>query len=148
MWEPINPHKNVILFCLFTQLVITALYEKLDRWGEYAHLLTHKRLGRPTKKSRFFQSNKNPWLRYMFYCWIKIMAKFHKNNLFNPTSLYRWVWIQVAMAPAQTATQEEFSPTLIYVQHFYHGPKQQVYLRNLNHMNISFQPLPHKSGQT
>lgn len=78
MWEPINLHKNVILFCLFTELVITALHEKQDRWGEHVHLLTHKRLGRPTKRTRCFQSNKNPWLRYIFYCCLKSMAKFQK----------------------------------------------------------------------
>lgn len=148
MWEPINLHKNVILFCLFTELVITALHEKQDRWGEHVHLLTHKRLGRPTKRTRCFQSNKNPWLRYIFYCCLKSMAKFQKNNLFNSTSLYGWVWIQVATAPAQTATQEEFSPTSVYAQQFYHGPQQQIHLRNLNHMNISFQPLPHKLTQS
>lgn len=78
MWEPINPHKNAILFCLFTQLAITALHGKQDRWGEDAHLLTHKRLGRPTKKARYFQSNKNPWLKYMLCCWLKNMATFQK----------------------------------------------------------------------
>lgn len=78
MWEPINPHKNVMLVCLFTQLVITALHEKQDRWREHAHLLTHKRLGRPTKRARYFQSNKNTWLTCMFCCWLKRMAKFQK----------------------------------------------------------------------
>lgn len=76
MWEPINPHKNVILFCLYT------IRNHSSSWitgEENMPICSHARdLEDLQRKSRYFQSNEDPWLRYMLYYGLKSMAKFQK----------------------------------------------------------------------
>ena len=120
--EAVNPHKNVMLVCLFTQLVIRSLHKNQNRWGEHAHLLRGGRLGRPTKSTRLFQTNKNSWLRFMFYSWLTCMAEFQKiicltlqahMHVFGP----RWPWHLLTQQLRNNFLQPWYTYSIYIVAH-------------------------------